>query len=151
MKRLLVVAVFLAILPITSFSQWIGLHSQVRMALNRIQQALNSGDISSIGDMFPAGVTMRIQDSLYTQIASMYAIEKINDFFANKDSLYFRFGLPGSGELMYTQNGKRDTVKVDIWLKRSISGPEIYAINISNYPLATVFFDIPRNQKDSKQ
>lgn len=150
MKTLLVIIAFLLIFPASSFSQWPGLHWQARMALTRIEQAFDSGNITSIEDMFPAGITMRLQDSLYSDTSSIYALDKLKNFFADKDSIDFRFGLPGNGEMIYSQNGKRDTVNVDVWLKRSISGPEIYALNISNYPIATVFFDISRDKKESK-
>jgi hypothetical protein len=97
-----------------------------------------------------SGITMRLEDSLYQSISSIYALDKLKRFFADKDSIDFRFGLPGSGMMTYSQNGRRDTVNVNVWLKRSYGETEVYTINISNYPIATVFFDIPRNKKEIK-
>jgi hypothetical protein len=149
MKILLIISCFL-ICSAQAFSQWHRLPGRVEFTLTRIEQALKTGDPGSIEDLLSSGITMRLEDSLYQSISSISAFEKLKIFFADKDSIDFRFGLPGSGMMTYVQNGKRDTVSVDVWLKRSYEGAEIHAINISNYPIATVFFDIPRRKIDTK-
>jgi hypothetical protein len=133
-----------------SNAQWGRLPSSVEISLQRIEQALRTGSPGSIEDLLNSGITMRLEDSLYQSISSIYALGKLKKYFSDKDSIDFRFGLPGSGSMTFSQDGKRDTVNVDVWLKRSPGGTEVYALNISNYPLATVFFDIPR-RKNEKQ
>jgi hypothetical protein len=132
------------------FAQWAGVPMPVDLALTRIEQAIRTGDPASIEDMLASGITMRLRDSLYQSISSIYALDRLSKFFADKDSIDFRFGLPGSGTMIYSQNGQRDTVQVDVWLKWSDGGIEVYALNISNYPIATVFFDIPRAKESKK-
>jgi hypothetical protein len=142
MRILLIISSILFISP-NAFAQWVGVPMPVEMALTRIEQALRTGYPASIEDMLPSGITMRLGDSLYQSASSIYALDRLTKFFADKDSIDFRFGLPGSGTMTYSQNGQRDTVEVDVWLKWSFGEIEIYALNISNYPIATVFFDIP--------
>ena len=122
----------------------------VEMALTRIEQAFRTGAPASIEDLLPSGITMRLGDSLYQSISSISALDYLTKFFADKDSIDFRFALPGNGTMIYTQSGQRDTVNVDVWLRRSRGEIQVYAINISNYPIATVFFDIPRTKGAKK-
>jgi hypothetical protein len=149
MRKLLIASLLLFVSP-NVFAQWAGVPMPVDLALTRIEQAIRTGDPASIEDMLASGITMRLRDSLYQSISSIYALDRLSKFFADKDSIDFRFGLPGSGTMIYSQNGQRDTVQVDVWLKWSDGGIEVYALNISNYPIATVFFDIPRAKESKK-
>lgn len=138
---------FFAILIFSSqalFAQW-SLSGNVGIALNRIEQALRYGSPNSVSDMLASPVTIRLGDTLYTDIAGMQAEELLNKFFADKQVVRFDTGLPGSGELIYSEGGARDTMRVDVLLQRAIGGPEIRALNISNYPMATMFFDLHKN------
>jgi hypothetical protein len=148
--RILLIASLLLFVSPNVFAQWAGVPMPVDLALTRIEQAIRTGDPASIEDMLASGITMRLRDSLYQSISSIYALDRLSKFFADKDSIDFRFGLPGSGTMIYSQNGQRDTVQVDVWLKWSDGGIEVYALNISNYPIATVFFDIPRAKESKK-
>ncbi len=123
------------------FAQW-SLSGNVGVALNRIEQSLRNGSPNAISDMLASPVTIRLGDTLYTDIAGMQAEELLNKFFADKQVVRFDTGLPGSGELIYSEGGARDTMRVDVLLQRAIGGPEIRALNISNYPMATMFFDL---------
>jgi len=101
--------------------------------------------------LLQSGITMRLGDSLYQRISSITAIDLLNKFFTNKDSIDFRFGLPGQGTMTYSSGGKRESTQVDVWLKRDQGEIGIYALNISNYPIATVFFNIhPDTSKAGK-
>jgi hypothetical protein len=145
MKRYL----FLAILLFSSqslFAQW-NLSGAVGVALNRVDQAFRSGTPNTIADMLASPVTLRLADSLHIDIAGMQAAELLNNFFAAKQVIAFNTGLPGSGSLVYTEGGKRDTTRVDIYLQRDMGGPTIRSLNISNDPMATMFFDL-RKESD---
>ncbi len=145
--RTIMAAVVLLLLPLMATAQpWVP--RDVEMALNRIQQAFRTADPASIEDMIPSGITMRLADSLYRDISSIQALDLLKQYFADKDSIDFHMvGMPGTGTMYYTQNGQRDTVNVDVWLMRGRFEVNIYALNISNYPTATVFFNIPRSKK----
>ena len=127
------------------FAQW-NLSGNVGIALNRVDQAFTSGSPNAISDMLGSPITMRLGDSLYIDIAGIPASKYLNDFFANKQVVSFDTGLPGSGLLIYTEGGKRDTMRVDIGLVRAMGGPEIRWLNISNYPMATMFFDLRKER-----
>ncbi len=142
MKILLIISALLCIAP-RAFAQWAGVPMPVEMALTRIEQAFRNGDPASIEDMIPSGITMRLGDSLYQSVSSIVALDRLTKFFADKDSIDFRFAMPGNGTMTYNHNEQRDTVNVDVWLRRSSGGVQVRAINISNYPIATVFFDMP--------
>jgi hypothetical protein len=139
--------IFILFCSSQTFSQWF-LPSDVEMSLHRIESAIRSGNPNSIEDLIPSGITMRLKDSLYESVPSITAMNLLNNYFADKDSIQFRFGLPGNGQMMYYRNGKKSTIEVDIWLRRRDGYPEIYAINISNYPIATVFFNIHHKEKE---
>ncbi len=145
--RSLIAGFLLLLLPAVSSAQpWVP--RDVEMALDRIQQAFRTADPASIEDMIPSGITMRLADSLYRDISSIQAMHLLKNYFADKDSIDFHMiGVPGRGTMYYTQNGQRDTVNVDVWLMRGRFDVNIYALNISNYPTATVFFNIPRSKK----
>jgi hypothetical protein len=134
-----VIAVFLLFCSSQAFSQWF-LPSDVELSLNRIEQAIRSSDPRSIEDMISSGITMRLGDSLYESVSNITAINALDNFFADKDSIQFYFGIPGNGRMVYYQNGKKKSDEVDVWLRRRNGFIEIYALNISNYPIATVFF-----------
>jgi hypothetical protein len=124
-----------------SFSQP-GIPRNVEFALNKIEQAIRTGYPAAIEDLIQSGITMRIEDSLYQSISSITAMDLLKKFFANKDSIDFRFGLPGKGTMTYSSDGKRESTQVDVWLRRDQGDINVYALNISNYPVATVFFNI---------
>jgi hypothetical protein len=120
-----------------------GVPHNVELALGRIEQALKTGSPSSIEDMFPFAITMRLEDSLYTNASGIRAMELLKNYFAGKDSIEFNWlGRPGTGRLSYSIKGKRVEEYVDVWLKGSYGDVLLSAINISNYPYATVFMDI---------
>jgi hypothetical protein len=125
------------------FAQW-NLSGNVGIALNRIYQAFQSGSPNSISDMFASPVTVRLGDSLYTDIAGMPASRLVNKFFADKQIVSFDTGLPGEGSLVYSEGGTKHTMRVDVFLQRAIGGPEIRALNISNRPMATMFFHLDK-------
>ncbi len=148
MKRFL----FVAILLFSSqalFAQW-GLSGNIGVALNRVEQALKSGSPNAISDMLGSPITMRLGDSLYIDIAGMQASRLLDNFFKDKQVLAFDTGLPGSGQLIYTEGGKRDTMRVDVGLQRAMGGPDVRWLNISNYPMATMFFDMRRDKDTSR-
>jgi ribosomal protein S9 len=75
----------------------------------------------------------------------------LREFFANKDSIDFRFGLPGNGTMTYSSSGKRESTQVDVWLKRDQGEIGVYALNISNYPIATVFFNVHQDTSKTEK
>ena len=149
MKKLLAVPLLLFCFTVAHAQAW--LPPQVDFTLGRIEQAIRSGDPSSIEDLLVSGMTMRLGDSLYESISSITALDVLQKFFEDKEKIDFQFGLPGSGTMFYTSAGKRDTVAVDVWLRRIPGGVGIYALNISNYPLATVFFRMSRSKEPAKK
>lgn len=144
MKRFL----FFALLILSSqalFAQW-NLAGNPGIALNRVDQAFRSGSPNSISDMLGSPITMRLGDSLYIDIAGMQASRLLNDFFRDKQIVSFTTGLPGSGSLVFTRGGKTDTMRVEVGLQRAMGGPDIRWLNVSNYPMATMFFDLRKNK-----
>ncbi len=148
MKRLLLIALLL-LSSQALFAQW-NLDGYLGIALNRVDQAFRSGSPNSISDMLGSPITMRLGDSLYTDIAGMQASRLLNDFFRDKQIVSFTTGLPGSGALIFTEGGKTDTMRVDVGLHRAVGGPDIRWLNISNYPMATMFFDLRRDKDTSR-
>ena len=142
-----IVIVFILFCSSQAFSQWF-LPSDVETSLNRIEYAIRNGNFNSIEDLIPSGITMRLDDSLYESIPSIYAMKALDNFFADKDSIQFYFGIPGNGRMVYYQDGKKKSEEVDVWLRRRDGFIEISAINISNYPIATVFFRMHRKEAD---
>ncbi len=140
MKRCIVILAVL-LLPATLLGQWGLSGGRLGMALSRIEHALKTGSATSLGDLLTGTVTLRLGDSLFVDISGIRAQSLLNRFFATRQVVRFDEGLPGSGTLIVSQNGRQDTTRVDVWLQRAVGGPEIRALNISNYPLATVFFD----------
>jgi hypothetical protein len=138
--RTLLVGLLVLLCSAHTFTQP-GVPRNVEFALTRIEQALREGYPASIEDMIQSGITMRLGDSLYQSIPSMAAVNHLKEFFANKDSIDFRFGMPGEGTMTYSSAGKRESVLVDVWLRRDHGEIMVYALNMSNYPVATVFFN----------
>ena len=145
MRRYLLFAVLLFSSP-ALFAQW-DVSGNVGISLNRIYQAFDSGSPNSISDMFASPVTIRLGDSLYMDIAGMQASTLLNKFFADKQVISFDTGLPGDGSLRYAEGGTRHTLRVDVFLQRAIGGPEIRALNISNYPMANMFFNLHKHDQ----
>jgi hypothetical protein len=142
--RSIVFLVLLGAMPV--FSQ-LGVPHEVENALFRIENAFEHGSPGDVEDLLSSSITMRLADSLYQGISSIQAMNLLKDFFADKDSIDFRFTLPGNGTMIYLSGGKRDTTQVDVWLRGRRDELGMYAINISNYPTATVFYNIPRKKE----
>ena len=92
MKPLFIGALFVFCFT-QAFSQ-IFIPRNVESALNRIESAIRNGDPASVEDLIQSGITMRLEDSLYQRISSITAMNLLWEFFTNKDSIDFRFGLP---------------------------------------------------------
>ena len=137
--RTLLIGVLILLCSAQVFSQP-GVPRNVESALFRIERAIRDGYPASVEDLIQSGITMRIEDSLYQSISSIAAISILKEYFADKDSIDFRFGMPGQGTMTYSSGGKRESTQVDVWLKRDQGEIGVYALNISNYPIATVFF-----------
>jgi hypothetical protein len=126
-----------------------GIPRSVEIALMRVEQAFRTGSPGSIEDLIVSGMTMRIGDSLYRDVSSIKGLELLKSFFSGIDSVSFRFTIMGSGMMIYSVDGRRDTTHVDVWFARSRGEIALHAINISNYPTATIFLDTSwlRHQK----
>lgn len=149
MKTLLVGALIL-LCSAQAFSQP-GVPRNVESALFRIERAIREGYPASVEDLIQSGITMRIEDSLYQSISSITAINLLKEYFADKDSIDFRFGLPGQGTMTYSSGGKRESTQVDVYLRRDHGEIGMYALNISNYPVATMFLNVhPDKSKTEK-
>lgn len=128
----------------------------VEAALIRVEQAFRTRSPRSIEDLFVSGVTMRIGDSLYQSISSIRGLELLKSFFAGIDSVDFRFMMRGtnlvnnSGRMIYSLDGHRDTTNVDVWFANTHGEIMLNAINISNYPIATIFLDTSRQRHQQK-
>ncbi len=114
------------------------LSQDIDFRYQRIESAFQQGEMIQIEDLFNSQVTIRIIDSLYTNISGITAIELVNVFFSNKDSIQFYFSNTRSlnnrsGKLIYNYEGKRDTTYVDV----NIYNLLIVSMNISNRPSST--------------
>jgi hypothetical protein len=128
-----------------------GVPRNVESALFRIERAIREGYPASVEDLIQSGITMRLDDSLYQSISSITAKDLLNKYFADKDSIDFRFGLPGQGTMTYLSAGKRESTQVDVYLRRDHGEIGMYALNISNYPVATMFLNVhPDKNKTGK-
>ncbi|MGE5679854.1 MAG: hypothetical protein ACM34K_03135 [Bacillota bacterium] len=130
-----------------AFSQWVP--GDIENALSRIEQSLRRSSPSGFEDLLTNGMTLRLEDSLYHNISGIQALNVLSQYFENRKTVDFHYESPGAGKLIYSSNGKQDTVNVDIWLRRELGGPVVYAMNFSNYPIATIFFDIPKEKRKS--
>ena len=140
MKIILAVALIL-VFPIVLTAQP-GVPRDVEIVLARVERAFQTSNPTSIEDLLPMFTLMRLGDSLYWSASRIKALDLLKAYFSDKDSVVFRFYSPGTGTLIYSAAGKRDTVSVDVWLLRTGGEVSLYALNISNYPSATVFMDI---------
>ena len=133
----------LLLLPVSLLAQGDPSHA-IEFARVRIEHAFQSGAPASIEDLLTPLTMMRLGDSLYKGISPITSLQLLNGFFAEKDSISFRLTgrSLGSGTLTYTSGGSRDTVNVDIWLGGRMGQVSLFALNISNYPVATVFMDL---------
>ena len=148
--RALFIGLLILLCSPQAFSQ-VGVPRNVEFALDRIEQAIRIGNPVAVEDLIESGITMRLEDSLYQNISSITAMALLKEFFADKDSISFRFVLPGTGTMTYSSGGKRKSTEVDVWLRRSRGDVRVQAINISNYPIATVFFNVhPDKAKEEK-
>lgn len=145
MKIISVIALVL-LLPAVLLAQP-GVPRDVEFALSRIEHAFQTSNPSAIEDLLPMGMMMRLGDSLYWSASRIKALDLLKRYFAGKESVVFRFNSPGSGTLIYSSGGKRDTVSVDVWLSRTRGEVSVYALNISNYPLATMFMNIQPSRR----
>ena len=118
-----------------------GIPRNVEFALMRVEHAFGTGSPSAVEDLLASGMMMRIGDSLYRQVSSVEALRLLTRFFAGKDSIDFRFTHAGSGRMITSVDGRRDTTQVDVWFTGRGKEVAIHALNISNYPTATVFLD----------
>lgn len=138
----------LLLFPVVIHSQGFFVPSDVQLALTRIQSSFRESNPKAMDDLLSSPVTLRLQDSLYRDISNIQASDLLQKLFENIKVKSFSFNTPGNGEMIYTSaSGKTDTVNVDIWMRSAIGGPVLHAINISNYPIATVFFNIHHGDK----
>jgi hypothetical protein len=148
------------LLLLTAFLMVDGVRAQTM-----IEQAFRTKDLTSIENMFSPSMKLRLGDSLYSYISSIEGIDLLDDFLAERDSICLRFTTNGRGSMTYgvetgllvgpmqrepgtsailsgtmacIVKGRRDTTQVDLWFSEG----KLIALNISNYPIATVFLDI---------
>lgn len=119
-----------------------GVPRDVEIVLARIEHAFRTSNPTLIENLLPMSTMMRLGDSLYWSASRIKALDLLKTYFSDKESVEFRFNSPGTGSLIYSVAGKRDTVSVDVWLLRTHGEVTLYALNMSNYPSATVFMDI---------
>ena len=114
--------------------------SQVDLERSRIEQAFKDGNFTLIEDMLPKAMTIRLEDSLYTNVSCITALDLINKFFDNKDSIKFRLSSNDTGEMSYVQNGALKKINVDLFFGKEDNNIVINSMNISNYPVPTMFY-----------
>ena len=139
--RTLIVGVF-TLLCLTKALSQNGITRNVESSLHRIEFAIREGSPAAVEDLIQSSIIMRLEDSLYQGISSITAMNLLKKFFAGKDSIDFRFELPGHGTMTYSTGGNRESTQVDVWLRRDRGEIGIYALNISNYPAATMFLNL---------
>ncbi len=119
------------------------------MVFTQIEQAFDRGNLNNIWALLNSRVTIRIEDSLYRDASDIQVEALLKSFFVTKDSLRFRFagksfhmnGAESNGLLSYTVNNKRSSLNVDVYLSSLKGDILIYAMNLSNYPSSTVFYN----------
>ena len=120
-----------------------GVPKNVELALDRIEHALQVASPTSIEDLLPFDLTMRLEDSLYINMSRTKAVTLLRKYFSDKDSIEFSWlGRPGTGRLSFTSGGKRENVYVDVWLSVFQGELLLHSLNISNYPYATMFMNV---------
>jgi hypothetical protein len=131
----------------------------ISTAQSRLENAFQTG-FKNVTDL-PSNINLRLEDSLYSRISGPYALQLIQKYFKEKDSLEFHFtsgsslsnstdsytaendGMSAmtvggsSGTLVYSTEGRRWSVNVDVWARSS--GEGIDGINISNYSTTNIF------------
>jgi hypothetical protein len=136
MKHLLVI-LFAAALYTSIFAQGL---SQADLERSRIEQAFRDGNFTMVEDMLPRAMTIRLEDSLYTNVSCITALNLINSFLSNKDNIKFRMSSNDNGEMSYVQNGSLKKINVDLFFGIEDNNIVIRSMNISNYPIPTMFF-----------
>ena len=119
------------------------------IVLTQIEQAFDTGNMNNIWALLNSRVTIRIEDSLYRDASDIQVEALLKSFFETKDSLKFKFagksfymnGAESNGLLSYTVNNKRSSLNVDVYLSGLKGDILIYAMNLSNYPSSTVFYN----------
>ena len=143
MKKYIFVLVL--ILSSLNFSQIYDSH-RFEMAFSRIEQAFKTASPENIWPLISSRMTIRLEDSLYQDISSIQSESVLKEFFQNKDSVEFRFAgkfayyrtADGNGVMTYVCDKKKESINVDVYLNEF---GLISAINISNYPSSTAFFN----------
>jgi len=119
------------------------------MVFTQIEQAFDRGNLNNIWALLNSRVTIRIEDSLYRDASDIQVESLLKSFFETKDSLKFKFagksfhlnGAESNGLLSYTADNKRSSLNVDVYLSGLKGDILIYAMNLSNYPSSTVFYN----------
>ena len=146
MKKYIFVLVL--ILSNISFSQIYDSH-RFEMAFSRIEQAFESSSPQNLWPLISSRMTIRLEDSLYEDISSIQSESVLKDYFKNKDSVEFRFAgkyayyrtADGNGKMTFVSDKKKESINVDVYLNEF---GLISAINISNYPSSTAFYNFSR-------
>ena len=134
--------IFVLILSTISFSQIYDSH-RFEMAFSRIEQAFKTASPGNLWPLISYPITIRIEDSLYQDISDIQAEKVLKEFFQNKDSVEFT-AAGQNGVLTYVVDEKRKSLNVDIYLNAYWGNVFISAINISNYPSSTAFYNFSR-------
>jgi hypothetical protein len=119
------------------------------MIFTQVEQAFDRGNLNNIWALLNSRVTIRIEDSLYRDASDIQVESLLKSFFENKDSLKFKFagknfymnGAESNGLLSFTIDNKRNSLNVDVYLSGLKGEILIYAINLSNYPSSTMFYN----------
>ena len=119
------------------------------MAFSRIEQAFSTSSPEILWPLFSSRMTIRTEDSLYQDISSIQSESVLNAFFLDKDSVEFRFAgtfaynrtAEGTGVLTYVVDKRKVSTNVDVYLNNYRGDALISAINISNYPSSTAFYN----------
>jgi|GEM_PF-2632252 len=106
-----------------------------------IEHAFNSMDFNRIESMLSSSMGIRIDEKLYKNLNTITAIDVIKNYLLEKDAVSFKYISGSSWEMTYTKDNVSHKSNVDILTKSGNLGISIYAINFSNHPLATAFFD----------
>lgn len=122
------------------------------MAFSRIEQAFETASPQNIWPLISSRMTIRIEDSLYQFISSIQSESVLNEFFQDKDSVEFRFAgkfnygrtAEGNGVLTYVLDKKKVSINVDVYLNNYRGEALISAINISDYPSSTAFYNFSK-------
>lgn len=119
------------------------------MAFSRIEQAFCTSYPQSLWPLLSSRMTIRIEDSLYQDISSIQSESVLKEFFQDKDSVEFRFAgkfannrtAEGNGILTYVVGKRKVSINIDVYLNNYRGESLISAINISNYPSSTAFYN----------